>query len=138
MKQTNVLIVDDDLIVVEIIKSIVTNAGYRPVVAMNSTILSTRRVLDFDTIILDLWLSDGHFESSLQALAQVGYKGGVILVSGLHCELFDAAQMATNLGLDLLSYIHKPIRSDILLTALARMEFSVAARRAKLLAPAKR
>ncbi|MFM1895748.1 MAG: hypothetical protein RLZZ385_822 [Pseudomonadota bacterium] len=125
MMPNKILIIDDDVVVAEVIKSIVANAGYTPVVALNSPVLGSRRLLDFRAVILDLWLSDGFFEDSLHALARLNFRGGLVLMSGLDDEvLYEAAQMATNLGLDLLGYLHKPVRTDMLLDTLSRLKLS--------------
>lgn len=123
MTAERILILDDDVIVAEIARSIISNAGYLPVVANNSPILAAQSLHKFDALLLDLWLSDGFFEDSLNALARAEYKGGVILISGLESEcLYDAAQFAVNLDLNLLGYMSKPLRADMLLNTLERLK----------------
>lgn len=123
MTAERILILDDDVIVAEIARSILSNAGYLPVVANNSPILAAQSLHKFDALLLDLWLSDGFFEDSLNALARAGYKGGVILISGLESEcLYDAAQLAVNLDLNLMGYMSKPLRADMLLNTIERLK----------------
>lgn len=110
MNQKRILVLDDDLIVTEIIGQLVKNLGFYPVIAHNAPILATAKMKEFDAVVLDLWLSDSSAYESLQALADQGFRGVILLISGLEESALDeACSQGRALGLRIVGYLRKPI-----------------------------
>ncbi len=112
MTQKRILILDDDLIVTEILGQLVSNLGHYPVAAHNAPILASHKITDFDAVVLDLWLSDSSAYESLQALAEQGFSGEIILISGLaEKDLEEACSQGRELGLKIAGYLRKPVNT---------------------------
>lgn len=118
-----VLVLDDDRFMLEMLNDMLHTIGVREVYAEASTrhALSTLAEQAPDMLICDLALPDMDGIEFLQAAAERGFRGGVILLSGMDGGVRDAAgELARVLGLRVAGIFRKPIALDQLRAALAR------------------
>ena len=115
-----VLVLDDDLFMLEMLKDMLEQIGVRDVYMEASTrhALSTLAEASPDVLICDLALPDMDGIEFLQAAAESGFGGGVILLSGMDSGVRDAAgELARVLGLRVAGIFRKPIALDQLRNA---------------------
>jgi CheY-like chemotaxis protein len=115
-----VLVLDDDLFMLEMLKDMLHTIGVPEVYTEASTrhALSTLAEHDPDVLICDLALPDMDGIEFLQAAAERGFRGGVILLSGMDSGVRDAAgELARVLGLRVAGIFRKPIGLDQLRSA---------------------
>lgn len=117
-----VLVLDDDPFMLEMLKDMLEQIGVRDVYTEASTrhALSTLAETSPDMLICDLALPDMDGIEFLQAAAERGFSGGVILLSGMDSGVRDAAgELARVLGLRVAGIFRKPIALDQLHRAVA-------------------
>ena len=118
-----VLVLDDDRFMLEMLKDMLQSIGVREVYTEATTrhALSTLAEQAPDMLICDLALPDMDGIEFLQAAAEQGFRGGVILLSGMDSGVRDAAgELARVLGLRVAGIFCKPIALNQLRSALAR------------------
>jgi len=118
-----VLVLDDDPFMLELLKDMLHTIGVRAVYTEAGTrhALSTLAEEGPDVLICDLALPDMDGIEFLQAAAERGFRGGVILLSGMDSGVRDAAgELARVLGLRVAGIFRKPIALDQLRSALAQ------------------
>jgi len=118
-----VLVLDDDRFMLEVLKDMLHTIGVRAVYTEASTphALSTLAEQNPDVLVCDLALPDMDGIEFLQAAAERGFRGGVILLSGMDSGVRDAAgELARVLGLRVAGIFRKPIALDQLRSALAQ------------------
>jgi CheY-like chemotaxis protein len=121
-----VLVLDDDHFMLETLKDMLHTIGVRDVHAQANTRLALSVLAEQapDMLICDLALPDMDGIEFLQAAADRGFRGGVILLSGMDSGVRDAAgELARVLGLRVAGIFRKPIALDQLRAALARWDF---------------
>jgi CheY-like chemotaxis protein len=117
-----VLVLDDDRFMLEMVKDMLEQIGVRDIYTEASTrhALSTLAEERPDMLICDLALPDMDGIEFLQVAAQRGFRGDVILLSGMDSGVRDAAgELARVLGLRVAGIFHKPIGLDQLRCAVA-------------------
>ncbi|MDB5748195.1 MAG: response regulator [Massilia sp.] len=117
-----VLVLDDDLFMLEMLKDMLEQIGVRDIYIEASTrnALSTLAEASPDVLICDLALPDMDGIEFLQVAAERGFGGGVILLSGMDSGVRDAAgELARVLGLHVAGIFRKPIALDQLRSAVA-------------------
>jgi CheY-like chemotaxis protein len=117
-----VLVLDDDRFMLEMVKDMLEQIGVRDIYTEASTrhALSTLAEESPDMLICDLALPDMDGIEFLQVAAQRGFRGDVILLSGMDSGVRDAAgELARVLGLRVAGIFHKPIGLDQLRCAVA-------------------
>jgi CheY-like chemotaxis protein len=117
-----VLVLDDDRFMLEMLKDMLQQLGVRDIYAEASTrhALSTLAEASPDVLICDLALPDMDGIEFMQAAAERGFQGRVILLSGMDSGVRDAAgELARVLGLRVAGIFRKPIALDQLRGALA-------------------
>jgi CheY-like chemotaxis protein len=117
-----VLVLDDDLFMLEMLKDMLEQIGVRDIYMEANTrhALSTLAETSPDLLICDLALPDMDGIEFLQAAAERGFGGGVILLSGMDSGVRDAAgELARVLGLRVAGSFPKPIALDQLRSAVA-------------------
>lgn len=117
-----VLVLDDDHFMLEMLKDMLEQIGVRDIYIEDSTrhALSTLAEASPDMLICDLALPDMDGIEFLQAAAERGFGGGVILLSGMDSGVRDAAgELARVLGLRVAGIFRKPIALDQLRSAVA-------------------
>jgi CheY-like chemotaxis protein len=110
-----VLVLDDDRFMLEMVKDMLEQIGVRDIYTEASTrhALSTLAEESPDMLICDLALPDMDGIEFLQVAAQRGFRGDVILLSGMDSGVRDAAgELARVLGLRVAGIFHKPIGLD--------------------------
>jgi CheY-like chemotaxis protein len=117
-----VLVLDDDRFMLEMVKDMLEQIGVRDIYTEASTrhALSTLAEEHPDMLICDLALPDMDGIEFLQVAAQRGFRGDVILLSGMDSGVRDAAgELARVLGLRVAGIFRKPIGLDQLRGAVA-------------------
>ena len=117
-----VLVLDDDPFMLAMLKDMLHTIGVRDVYAEASTrhALSTLAEQGPEVLICDLALPDMDGIEFLQAAAERGFRGNVILLSGMDSGVRDAAgELARVLGLRVAGIFRKPIVLDQLRSAVA-------------------
>ncbi|MFC5480322.1 response regulator [Massilia suwonensis] len=115
-----VLVLDDDNFMLEMLKDMLHAIGVRDVFTEASTrhALSTLAEAGPNVLICDLALPDMDGIEFLQAAAARGFRGSVILLSGMDSGVRDAAgELARVLGLRIAGIFRKPIALDQLRSA---------------------
>lgn len=80
-----------------------------------------------DIIFLDIYMPEMDGIEFLEKLKAVDFKGGVVLISGVNIEMLAlASQIATDLGLNLLGAVEKPMSTEALAHFLDRYRTSAA------------
>ena len=118
-----VLVLDDDRFMLEMLKDMLHTIGVRDVYTEATTrhALSTLAEQAPDVLICDLALPDMDGIEFLTAAAERGFRGKVILLSGMDSGVRDAAgELARVLGLRVAGIFRKPIALDQLRLAVAR------------------
>ena len=118
-----VLVLDDDRFMLAMLEDMLHTIGVRDVYVEAHTrhALSTLAAQAPDVLICDLALPDMDGIEFLQAAAERGFRGDVILLSGLDSGVRDAAgELARALGLRVAGIFRKPIALDQLRSAVAR------------------
>ncbi|KQQ87332.1 response regulator [Massilia sp. Leaf139] len=117
-----VLVLDDDRFMLEMLKDMLHTIGVREVYTEATTrhALATLAEQVPDVLVCDLALPDMDGIEFLQAAAERGFRGGVILLSGMDSGVRDAAgELARVLGLHVAGIFRKPIAPDQLRSAVA-------------------
>lgn len=117
-----VLVLDDDPFMLEMLKDMLERLGVHDVYTEASTrhALSTLAEASPDMLICDLALPDMDGIEFMQVAAERGFRGGVILLSGMDSGVRDAAgELARVLGLRVAGIFRKPIALDQLRGAVA-------------------
>jgi CheY-like chemotaxis protein len=117
-----VLVLDDDRFMLEMLKDMLEQLGVRAIYTEANTrhALSTLAEASPDMLICDLALPDMDGIEFMQAAAERGFRGGVILLSGMDSGVRDAAgELARVLGLRVAGIFRKPIALDQLRDAVA-------------------
>lgn len=107
-----VLVLDDDPFMLEMLKDMLHSLGVRDIHLAASTrrALSTLSSLSPDLLICDLALPDVDGVEFLTTAAEGGFRGQVVLISGLDDDVRDAAgELVRTLGLRLAGCFGKPI-----------------------------
>jgi DNA-binding NarL/FixJ family response regulator len=115
-----VLALDDDPFMLEMLKDMLHTIGVRDVYteATARHALSTLAEQGPEVLICDLALPDMDGIEFLQAAAERGFRGNVILLSGMDSGVRDAAgELARVLGLRVAGIFRKPIGLDQLRSA---------------------
>jgi CheY-like chemotaxis protein len=110
-----VLVLDDDSFMLEMLKDMLHTIGVREVYTEATTrhALATLAEQGPDLLICDLALPDMDGIEFLQAAAERGFRGNVILLSGMDSGVRDAAgELARVLGLRVAGIFRKPIGLD--------------------------
>ena len=118
----SVLVLDDDPFMLAMLKDMLECLGVHDVYTEASTrhALSTLAEASPDMLICDLALPDMDGIEFMQVAAERGFRGGVILLSGMDSGVRDAAgELARVLGLRVAGIFRKPIGLDQLRGAVA-------------------
>ena len=117
-----VLVLDDDHFMLSMLKDMLERIGVQEIYTEANTrhALSTLAETSPDMLICDLALPDMDGIEFMQAAAERGFRGGVILLSGMDSGVRDAAgELARVLGLQVAGIFRKPIALDQLRDAIA-------------------
>ncbi|MFC5461081.1 response regulator [Massilia niabensis] len=115
-----VLVLDDDHFMLEMLKDMLEQIGVRDIYTEANTrhALSTLAEASPDMLICDLALPEMDGIEFLQAAAERGFGGVVIVLSGMDSGVRDAAgELARVLGLRVAGIFRKPIALDQLRSA---------------------
>ena len=121
-KPPRVLVLDDDRFMLAMLAEMLEQVGVREVFTEPSArrALATLAECNPDTLICDLALPDVDGIEFLQAAAARGFRGRVILLSGMDAGVRDAAgELARVLGLQVAGTFRKPIGLEQLRSAVA-------------------
>jgi CheY-like chemotaxis protein len=117
-----VLVVDDDEINLDIAQELLTQIGVAHVHLAASGLLglkSLRELKAVDYVLVDIYMPEMDGIEFIAALAQAGFSGAVIIVSGVNIETLDMArQLAAASGIKVAAAMEKPLRRAELARAL--------------------
>lgn len=115
--QRTVLVVDDEDVIRETVREVLTDEGYRVVAALDgSEVMSLVAKEDPDVILLDVWMPGMDGIALLKQVRREHPEARVIMISG-HGSIHTAVT-ATKLGA--FDFIEKPLSLDGLLAAIER------------------
>ena len=123
----SVLVIDDDKLVRETARILLSTKGYEVVLAENGkTGIEIARSRPFDVAIVDLFMPDmdglqviGAIRQSNPKLPMIAASGFMLGGSGICPEMPDFDSMATEAGA--VSTLYKPFRPEALLSEVARV-----------------
>ncbi|WP_311196925.1 response regulator [Rugamonas apoptosis] len=118
-----VLLLDDDVFMLELLADMVTSLGQHTVTCETSSLraLELLRANGPDLLICDLGLPELDGIELLRMLAEQGFDGAVVLLSGLDVGVLRAAErLARAQGLALLGACAKPLARERLAALLAQ------------------
>lgn len=126
-----ILLLDDDVFMLELLTEMIGGLGYSHVHAHTDARSALRALPDFrpDLLVCDLSLPEMDGIEFLRTVAETGFAGSVILLSGMDSGILRAARtLATAQGLTILGAFSKPLSH----TALAELLAAAGARPAPL------
>ncbi|HEX2986793.1 MAG TPA: response regulator, partial [Chloroflexota bacterium] len=110
--------IEDDLAVLELLGSVLSEAGYRPILIPNSERIPEKVTREKpDLILLDILLQPAHGMEVLSAISKLEHRPPVIMMSAAIKGVGDMVHIARGLGAE--DFIEKPF--DII-DLLARIE----------------
>lgn len=118
----HVLVLDDDPLMLEMMQVLLSACGPSTIVTETEARQALVRLDEAlpDMVICDLMLPEMDGIEFLQAAAEQGYQGKVILISALEDGVRDAAgELARALGLQVVGSFRKPLEPNHLRDALA-------------------
>ncbi|GGX76751.1 response regulator [Massilia dura] len=120
-----ILLLDDDAFMLDLLQDMIAGLGYSHVHADSDARSALRALPGFrpDVLVCDLSMPEMDGIEFLRAVAEGGFDGDVILLSGMDSGILRAAEtLATAQGLTILGARNKPLTSAALgdLLALAR------------------
>jgi CheY-like chemotaxis protein len=118
------LVVDDDPMMRELLTDMLGDAGIRSVSTADSGAKAQHALQGAtpDVVLCDLHMPDGDGFLFMEALAQRGFQGGVILVSGMDERVLNSATlMARFHRLKILATLAKPVQATALSEALNKL-----------------
>ncbi|MBV8166014.1 MAG: EAL domain-containing response regulator, partial [Alphaproteobacteria bacterium] len=112
--EPRLLILDDDPAIGRVVERIARRAGWRAQATTEAvSFQSALRTEVPDAVFLDLQLGEGDGIEQLRFLQQIGFGGGIALMSGVSERILDAtAGLAESLGLAMLATLAKPASRD--------------------------
>lgn len=124
---TMVLIVDDDSFSHKLFTAMLANLGISDVHTATNGRVGLRTLARMprppDVLICDVFMPDMDGIEFLAELSKIGYRGGIILVSGQDISMMAIAQqVALADGLKVLGAYTKPVPPQILAESLARLQ----------------
>ena len=123
----NILIVDDDPIVAAVLEMVFTACGGTVLMHASDGAKARAFLADgahrVDIVTLDLRMPNEDGVSALRRLADLGYKGRLVLLSGEQPEVIRGAErLAGMFGLDCVAAFRKPVNPMLVVEALREVE----------------
>ncbi|NVO06236.1 MAG: response regulator [Rhodoferax sp.] len=117
-----VLAVDDDEINLDIVQELLAQVGVTDVHLAASGLLglkSLRTLHNVDYVVLDIYMPDMDGIEFIAALAELGYTGALIIVSGVNIETLELTrQLAQASGIRVAAALEKPVQGAALARAM--------------------
>lgn len=120
------LLIDDDLVLPELLRSVVLSAGYVLKSLRDASEIESKDLSEVDVILLDLMMPGTDGVDVIPKLAKANFNGGLILISGLRNEaLQSASATASVFKLEVLASLRKPVKSQDLQALLSKHNYSM-------------
>jgi CheY-like chemotaxis protein len=120
--ELTVLVVDDDEINLDIAQELLTQIGVSDVQLAASGLVGLKCIRGpkkVDVVLVDIYMPDMDGIEFIAELAQAGFAGSVIIISGVNIETLDMArQLAAASGIQVAAAMEKPLRRADLARAL--------------------
>jgi DNA-binding NarL/FixJ family response regulator len=116
-----VLLIDDDSFMLDVLCDMLGEIGSFDIRCETQSLLALSTLVTHapDLLICDLSMPDMDGIEFLRAAAETGYQGGIVLLSGMHSSVRQAAErLAQAHGLQILGTYKKPIEAHDLLAVI--------------------
>lgn len=122
----NVLVIDDSLACCQVLSKHLMELDVNQVEyctdACSAVRILTRYTTDYQIVVVDLHMPDIDGIQLLIKLSEIGYRGGIIIASGMESQIIEAAsQIVVNLKLRLLGALMKPVSTKQLKLCVDRL-----------------
>lgn len=118
------LLLDDDALISELIGDMLNRFGMQEIYLESNPHHALATLLEHqpELLICDLAIPDMDGIEFLKSIAKKGYRGGVIVLSGLSLPVVKAAQsLALSQGLQVLGAFEKPLKPDDLQAMIGKL-----------------
>lgn len=120
-----ILIIDDDPFAAKLLTKQIEELGFPEVTYCEKAIIALANILEnreyFDLLFCDLQMPDMDGIELLRNLAEIGYRGKLVLVTGEDASILQTAErLAKARGLDIAGALQKPVSVELLLQVFTR------------------
>jgi len=124
MPQPRLLLIDDEPALAEFLANAAKASGFEPIVtALDSEFRNAFLSKNPEMVALDLGMPGMDGIELTRFLADQGYRGPVLIVSGFDRRVLDSAfRLGEALGLNMVGPVEKPVRFDELEELLAKLK----------------
>lgn len=124
MPQPRLLLIDDEPALAEFLANAARSCGFEPVVtARDSDFRDSFTSQRPDMVAIDLGMPGMDGVELTRFLANKGYEGPVLIVSGFDRRVLESAfRLGETLGLNMVGPIEKPVRLEVLEGILAKLK----------------
>ena len=124
MSQPRLLLIDDEPRLAEFLANAARTAGFDPVITARDDEFREAFIANRpEMVALDLGMPGMDGVELTRFLADQGYRGPVLIVSGFDRRVLESAfRLGTTLGLQMVGPVEKPVRLEVLEDLLTRLK----------------
>lgn len=128
MSRPRLLLIDDEPALAQFVASVARECGYEPIIARSEPQFRAEYAeLRPDMVALDLGMPDADGVQFLRFLAEQGFRGPVLIISGFDRRVLESAfRLGEALGLTMVGPLEKPTPLEELEEILREMKLSLA------------